>query len=282
MPANVLERLTQEYYRLTASERKVADFVLGHPHDTQYMSISELAEACEVAEATISRFCRRLSFPGYSGFKLALANASQRRDRPVLSGDILPEDSMEEVFQKLRTAHVDALDQTIHLLSPAAVTQAVDLFVQADRVMCAGQGGSMILAMEAAHLFSNVSPKFVAIQGAHRQAMASALLGERDALLLFSYSGATKDMLDTLSIARQRGAHSVLITHYPKSPGAAGSDVVLQCGAAEGPLQMGSVAARIAQLYITDALYQEFCRRDPAAAEANREAVAEALTRKHI
>ena len=45
---------------------------------------------------------------------------------------------------------------------------------------------------------------------------------------------------------------------------------------------MGSVAARIAQLYIVDALYQEFCRRDPAAAERNRAAVAEALVCKHI
>jgi DNA-binding MurR/RpiR family transcriptional regulator len=158
----------------------------------------------------------------------------------------------------------------------------VDLLFQADHVVCAGQGGSMILAMEAAHLFSNVTPKFQAIQGAHRQAIATALLGPKDALLLFSYSGATKDMLDTLAIARQNGCKSVLITHYPKSPGAAGADVVLQCGATEGPLQMGSVAARIAQLYITDALYQEFCRRDPASAEANREAVAEALACKHI
>ena len=53
---NVIERISAEYYQLTASERKVADYVTDHQRDTQIMSISELAEACGVAEATISRF----------------------------------------------------------------------------------------------------------------------------------------------------------------------------------------------------------------------------------
>lgn len=282
MPADVFEKITHGYYQLTAAEKKVADYIILHPQETQYMSISELAEACEVADATISRFCRRLRFSGYSSFKLALATASSGGKFPHLSGDIGPDDSMDELLQKLRTAHVEALDQTMRLLAPGAVIQAVDLFVQADRVLCMGQGGSMILATEASHLFSNVSTKFLNIQGSHRQAIAAALLGPTDVLLFFSYSGSTRDILDTMSVARERGCKSVLITHFPKSPGAACADVVLQCGATEGPLQMGSVTARIAQLYIVDALYQEFCRRDPETAERNKELVAQALACKHI
>lgn len=38
--------------------------------------------------------------------------------------------------------------------------------------------------------------------------------------------------------------------------------MVLQCGAQEGPLQLGSIAARIAQLYLVDVLFSEVCRRD--------------------
>lgn len=282
MPTDVFEKITHGYYQFTVSEKKVADYVVQHPRDTQYMSISELAEACEVADATISRFCRRLEFSGYGAFKLALATAVPSDRASDLSGDIDVNDSMEDLFQKLRTAHVDALDQTMRLLDPDAVVRAVDLFVQADRVLCMGQGGSMVLAMEASHLFSNVSSKFTDVQGSHRQIIATALLGPKDVLLFVSYSGSTKDILDIMSIARQRECKSVLITHFPKSPGAAYADVVLQCGATEGPLQMGSVAARIAQLYIMDALYQEFCRRDPESAERNREAVAQGLACKHI
>ena len=173
MPIDVLAKITHGYYQLTTAEKKVADYVLLHTWETQYMSISELAEACDVAEATVSRFCRRLRFSGYSGFKLALANTPQS-STPRLTGDIAPDDSVEELLEKLRTAHIDALDQTMRLLAPGALGQAVDLLTAADRVLCMGQGGSMILAMEASHLFANISSKFQCVQDSHRQAMAAA------------------------------------------------------------------------------------------------------------
>jgi len=57
---------------------------------------------------------------------------------------------------------------------------------------------------------------------------------------------------------------------------------VLQCGSLEGPLQGGSVAARVAQLYLMDVLFHEVCRRDVQGSAETREAVAEVLSDKHI
>ena len=42
---------------------------------------------------------------------------------------------------------------------------------------------------------------------------------------------------------------------------------MLQCGADEGPLQAGSVNARMAQLFVLDVLFQEFCMRAPEETE---------------
>ena len=47
-----------------------------HAEDAQYLSISSLAKACGVAEATIFRFCRSLGFDGYNEMKIALAKAN--------------------------------------------------------------------------------------------------------------------------------------------------------------------------------------------------------------
>ena len=108
---SVLEKISSEYYALTSSEKKTADFVLTHLKDTQFMSISELAEACGVAEATISRFCRRLGYKGYNAFKLAIANCSAQRGQfeNPLSGEIASEDSPSEISGKLFTAHTEAI-----------------------------------------------------------------------------------------------------------------------------------------------------------------------------
>ena len=41
-----------------------------------------------------------------------------------------------------------------------------------------------------------------------------------DAVLYFSYSGATGDIMDTLKLVRECGAKSIVETRFPKSPGA--------------------------------------------------------------
>ena len=105
---------------------------------------------------------------------------------------------------------------------------------------------------------------------------------EKDAILYFSYSGATTDMMHTLSIARERGAGVILITRFPNAPGAKLADVVLQCGSNESPLQLGSVAARISQMYLLDVLFSEVCLRNLDDCRRARLAIAEALTDKHL
>ena len=280
---DVFIKINREYYQLTGAEKKIADYMLLQRQECQYMSISEMAEAADVAEATVSRFCRRLGYKGYSAFKLAVAgSASAQRPVSPLYSQIQAEDNMGDMCQKIYAADVDAVTQTLALITPAAITAAADLLLAADRVLCMGLGGSMVIAQEAAHLFSTVKPNFFAVQDSHFQAIRCALLTERDVVIYFSYSGSTRDIVDVMKIARERGARTVLITRFPKSPGAACADVVLECGSRESPLQAGSIAARMAQLFLLDVLFNEVCRRDIEETRLRRGLVADALANKHV
>ena len=280
----VLEQISHEYYNLTAAEKKTADFVLSHLHETQYMSITELSEASGVAEATVSRFCRRLGYRGYNAFKLAIANntSQQALQANPLSGAITGEDTLETMCQKICSADVNAITQTMALINPDSVRKAVDLLEGAGKVLCMGQGGSMIMATEAAHLFSTVSGKFLAVSDSHSQAVAASMLEENDVIIFFSYSGSTLDMIQTLNLARRRGAKVILITRFVKSPGAELAHITFPYGATENPLQMGSVAVRIAQLYLLDVIFFELCQRNLEQCLQRRSAIADALSEKHL
>ena len=282
--SSVQSRISSAYYKLTATERTAADYLMGHLSQAQFLSISELAEACGVAEATISRFCRRLGYGGYSAFKLAIAKSLAPAPHPLgeARGEVGPEDSVLVMGEKLLHTNTSVMSQTLGLLNPETLGRAADLLCGARQVYCMGQGGSMILAMEAAHLFSTCWPHYHAVQGSHIQAITAALLGEEDVLLFFSYSGSTRDILDLMQVARERRCKIILVTRFPKSPGAALADVVLQCGSDEGPLQMGTVPARISQLFLVDILFNEVCRRNLPEAMQNRERTASALAAKHI
>ena len=194
---------------LTKSGIIVADYLMQHAEDAQYLSISSLAKACGVAEATIFRFCRALGFDGYNEMKIALAKATDR---------------------------------------------AATLLQRARQVFFFGQGGSYILACDVWARFSMLSTKFRTAGDSHMQAIAASLMGPEDVVVFVSYSGATRDMMDSLHLARENGAKVILLTHYSNAPGAALADVVLLCGAKESPLDSGSMPVKLAVLFVANVL----------------------------
>ena len=68
-----------------------------------------------------------------------------------------------------------------------------------------------------------------------------------------------------------------LVSRFPKSPGGQLADLVLQCGSNEGPLQVGSVSARMAQLFVLDLLFTEVCDLDPEGVIESQERVQKRL-----
>ena len=277
---DILERIRASYYQLTTAERKVADYVLAQHSQVQFMSITQLADECGTAEATVSRFCRSLKLKGFNAFKIELARhsvpgANSRRE-PVST------DTRAGRVQESGRLAIDAVHQTMELMDLNQIGRAVELIEQAPTVLCLGSGGSMIMACECAHLFSTVTGKFTAVSDAHMQISSVATMDPKGVIILFSYSGATTGGMQILELARQRGIRTILITRFQKSPAAKLSDVVLRCGSNESPFQFGSVPAKIAQLGVVDAVFQEYCLRNRESCEENIQAIASALTVMHI
>ena len=277
---NILDRIHAAYYQLTAAERKVADYVLQQYEQVQFMSITQLADECGIAEATVSRFCRSLKLKGFNAFKIELAHYSVAMDST--GRRVKPEGSAAGRTREVGRLAVDAVNQTVELAESDKLLRAVELFEKAPHVLCIGAGGSRIMASAFADLFAMADPKFYSLADAHSQMSAAATMGQKDVIVLFSYSGSTTGGVQVLELAKSRGIATVLITRYTKSPAARLADVVLRCGSNEGPFQSGSVPAKIAQLVVMDLLFQEYCNRNRNVFQDNIQRIAAALSDMHL
>lgn len=284
MGKNIVALMLQEYENFTRSERKIVDYVLEHQTETQYISITDLSAVCEVAVSTISVFCRKMKLAGFNDFKLELARAALPAGPEVSQsgGEITREDSPGQVMGKVLHTAQEALNNAYHMLSETALERAVDLIQGAGQVVCLGQGNHAVVALAAWAQFSTTSPKFKTIQDSHMQTVMLSTLSPEDAVLYFSYSGATHEVLEAAEVIRNRGAKLILVTRYLNSPASAYADTVLLCGPSEQPFQFGSSSALMAQLYVVEALLSEFIRRNPEAAERSRRSVGKALTQKCV
>ncbi|MFU0799814.1 MAG: MurR/RpiR family transcriptional regulator [Xylanivirga thermophila] len=270
-------------HSFTKSEKKVMDAFLENPEEVLYSSITDFSEKAKVGDTTVVRFCRKLGFKGYHDFKIAVAqelsNSSSNTFGSFNEGiDI--KDSFDDVLQKLIGKNIEALQETATLLNKADVEKAVKFIEDSRMTVFYGVGTSGITALDAKNKFMRIGIPVDAYTDGHMQAMSASLLTEVDTAIAISYSGSTKDTVDTMQIARENGAKTICITHYAKSPVTKYADVVLLSGYNESPLQGGALITKIAQLYVIDVLYTEYFRKNVSMASKNKSRSGSAISDK--
>ncbi|MFH5835194.1 MurR/RpiR family transcriptional regulator [Proteiniclasticum sp. C24MP] len=282
---DVFDRISTLYNSFTKSEKRLADYILKQRDQIMFMSITELAEKSKVGESGIFRFCKNLGLKGYQEFKISVAqslNSEENDTTRNIDTEILLNDSLDVLAGKVKQTNISALDQTYNLLDYEDLDKAVEKIIEAERIRFFGIGSSLITAMEGQNKFLRITNKAEVIIDSHFQVMTAAQMNEREVAIIISYSGQTKDSIEVARIAKESGAFVIAITRFSKSPMIAYADVTLLCGANEGPLQGGSLSAKISQLYLLDVLYFEYFKKTFEVSKENKEKTARAVADKLV
>lgn len=240
------------YSAMGKAERQIADWIEENPGRIISLSIVELAEQCGCSEATIVRFSKRLGMSGFQELKISLA--SEGGGAPV-STHIAKEDSPYQIYEKVCNDIFLSLEKTKQVLNPEALDKASRALCNAGKIALFGLGNSASIAMDASHKFLRAGLSAVAYSDNHMQVIAASHLQPGDVAFAVTHSGSSKDIVEALQIARQRGATTIAITNSGKSPVLKQSDIVLFTAAEETRHNILGLTSRLTQLSIIDALY---------------------------
>jgi DNA-binding MurR/RpiR family transcriptional regulator len=241
--------------------------VLEDPSRASARTITELARAAGTSETTVIRFCKVLGLPGYPELRLRLAAESAResardgdRGRTVGS-DIGPDDSMAQIVEKVAFADAKAVEETARQLNVDTLEEVADALAKAGRIELFGVGASAFVAMDFQGKLHRIGRHSYSFLDTHAALASAALLGKSDVAVGISHTGTTGDTIEVLTKARDRGATTVAITNFPRSPIASVADRVLTTAARETTFRSGATASRIAQLTVVDCLFVGVARR---------------------
>ncbi|KEZ48794.1 transcriptional regulator [Metabacillus indicus LMG 22858] len=263
------------YPSLTKSEQKVAVYVLEHMDQILYFSVTDLADAAEVGDTTVLRFCRKIGTKGYQEFKLAIAKDLSQQEQEEDSGE-----QPNGLITSIAAHTKQVIDETVQLLDEKKLEEALVLLSEAKSVHFFGVGTSGLTAQDAKNRFLRIGRRTDAIIDPHIQAMTAATLTEEDLVIGLSVSGSTKDTLESLKIASDNGAKVIAVTYYARSPITRLADCVLISGGKESPLEGGSLGAKISQLFVIDLLCTGLALRNKSASLLMKEKTAQAVVKK--
>ena len=249
---NLLQRLSSQQEQLNRSERKVVQVIVADPQSATRMSIAALAELAQVSEPTVNRMCRSFGLKGYPDFKLELAQ-SMARGTPYVSQSVNQNDTAAQYTDKIFTSTMASLDAARQQVDSKVIERAVDYLSQAQQICFFGMGASGSVAQDALHKFFRFNIPVVAHTDSLMMRMMAAACKRGDVLVLLSFTGRTKEMVEVARIGRNAGALVIAITAIA-SPLAQESSLVLGVEAPEDTDVYMPMQSRTIQLTLIDVL----------------------------
>ena len=201
--------LRSAYGGLTKSERRIADYIVAAPEEIMEQTISDIANATESSEITVSRFCKKLGFSGLQELKLNLIAGMSAAENKEFH-DIRSGDRCSVVASKMFQNISDGLQDTLALLDYDAVDDAARILRRARRVAVYGFGNSATVCRDIATRYLRLGLAIQAYADSHMQVTSAALLSPDDAVIAVSHSGASQELLQSVQAAKDSGASSSL------------------------------------------------------------------------
>ncbi len=250
---SIIHKIRSTYDDMGRSEKRIADYILENTPKIVELSISELATFCGSGDATVVRFARRLGFSGYQALKLGIA--AEISSSSSIDSTIEKNDSCYEIFIKRINSISVSLHNTESVLDTKQMDKAAKCIMNAKRIIIFGLGNSAAIAMDAAHKFLRLGLDAQACCDNHMQAIISSHVDKNTVAIGISHSGASRDIVEALEIAKTKNATTICITNYGNSPILSVSDIHLFTQSEETKTSILAMSSRIAQLAIFDAIY---------------------------
>lgn len=207
------------------SDRRLATVVLGDLDFASKASIVDLAARAGVSEPTVTRFCRTLGTDGIRDFKFRLAQAL------AIGGAFLvprpPTAEGRRIVDTIADAAIGAVEAMRASADPERIEAAAERLASARAVLAYGSGGSSsIAASEMQHRLFRLGIAVAAYSDGELQRMTASAAGRDTAIVAFSISGHVQPIVDAVTIARQYGASTIVVT-APASPLAEAGEILV-------------------------------------------------------
>lgn len=238
----------------TIMERQVANYILSHLDEMNNISVHSLAKAVGVSAPTVLRLCSKLGFKGFSAFKVELMAEMLGERSEHLDTEIKLGDNTAEICDKVLQIAKGGLDDTFQLLDPDKIERASELINKSQRIVIIGIGSSALIAKEMEYQLLQIKKNVFCNLDYHIQYSTLNTFTENDLLITFSHSGETRESINALLLAKQRGVTSIGITRSGTSKVAELSSLVLNICSSEEVLHLIPIRFRIAQFIIIDIL----------------------------
>lgn len=208
--SGALSKIRTHINTLSASERRVADYVVANRSEVVSMTMLEIAKESGVSDATVLRFVRSIGFDGFSSFKTALAAELMLPNEAVFES-IDPKDTYEAVIEKVISSDIKLLQETLATLSPLQLQESVEAIIAARCIYIFAVASSEPMGVWLYDRLFRLGYSVFLITDTYRQLVQSSLAKPEDTFIIISRSGSPITLANAMRTIKQVAREAKII-----------------------------------------------------------------------
>lgn len=256
MEKSVLDIICASLDSFFESEKKIGTYIIQHTAQVVDMTVGELAQACGVSDASVSRFCKKINMKGFHHLKITLAKeiSEKGNDDKEVSNHISVND-IEQSLKNILANKVTEITQTVSMMDIKQLHEILDKLNSAKTVQFFAVGNTIPVAIDGAFKLNQIG--IPAISGTiwETQIGYTYNMTADDVVVTISNSGESTAVLRALEAARSVGATTLSITNSEKSSAAQLSDYHITTATREKLFLDGYCFSRVSATTVIEILY---------------------------
>ena len=257
MEKSVLDTICASLDTFFESERKIGTYIIQHTAEVVDMTVGELAQACGVSDASVSRFCKKIDMKGFHHLKITLAKEISEKGKngeEEVSNHISVND-IEQSLKNILANKVTEITQTVSMIDTGQLHKILNLLNTAKTVQFFAVGNTIPVAIDGAFKLNQIGIPAVSGTIWETQIGYTYNMTSDDVVIAISNSGESTAVLRALEAARSAGATTISITNSEKSSAAQLSDYHITTATREKLFLDGYCFSRVSATTVIEILY---------------------------
>ena len=215
MEKSVINQICASMDTFFETEKKIGNFIIHHPKEIVDMTVGELAKECQVSEASVSRFCKKIDMKGFHHLKISIAKEMVSQSEDDELSNHISVDDLEQSLKNILANKVAELTQTVSMMNSENLQDILKRINNAQNVLFAAVGNTVPVAMDGAYKLNQIGISAVLTPVWETQLAYSYNLSPDDVVI--AISGESTGVINILEAAKQKKATTISITNSEKS-----------------------------------------------------------------
>lgn len=210
MVSTVISKIVSLQHSFTMSENEISQYVINHADQVVSNTITTIAKETGTSEASINRFCKKIGYKGFNGFKIALAqenfyNNMMKQNSPSIDNGIVS--SVTADYRQM-------LMNTSAMLDEATVIAAVSAIKSAKNIHIFSLSNVSLIARELQFKFDQIGIHSKSYTDIIDMRIQSTNIVAEDLSIFIAPTIMMRDIYQIANASLERGAKNLTITSY--------------------------------------------------------------------